>query len=117
MVWPGQPEAESPAYPPQPSTNVARLAPNPRQSKRGSGGLRRLTAVSRRPAPAATKPPNPAHPREKWLKQAKNPPRTKDPRNLDRWFSRPPHSTTLPPLQGDRVDTIMLRIDGPDFQR
>jgi hypothetical protein len=58
--------------PDKPSTNFSILAPNSRQSGRGSSGLRRLTAVSRRRASAATTPPNLAQPCGKRLRKAKN---------------------------------------------
>ncbi len=107
MAWPGQPERDLRRTAPQPSINVALLAPNPRQFKRGSCGFWRLTAVSGRRAPAAANPLNPAQRCGKRLRQAKDPGAGKGCDFLDGWISRPPHSTALPPFQGvlDEVST------------
>ena len=62
----------------KPSTNPAGLAPNPRQSNRGSCGFRRFPAAPRLIAHPATNPPNPAQPCGKPLRKAKNPGANKD---------------------------------------
>jgi hypothetical protein len=57
--------------PRKPSTNLARLAPNPRQSERGTCGFKRFPAVPRPIPPSTGIPPNPAQPRGEPLKKAK----------------------------------------------
>jgi hypothetical protein len=85
-----------------PQTNFPVLAPNSRQSGRGSSGLRRLTAVSRCRVPAATTPPNPAQTCGKRLRKANSSGVGKRQGFPGPGISRPPHSTALPPLQGGR---------------
>ncbi len=85
-----------------PQINFPVLAPNSRQSGRGSSGLRRLTAVSRCRVPAATTPPNPAQTCGKRLRKADSSGVGKRQGFPGPGISRPPHSTALPPLQGGR---------------
>lgn len=91
----------------KPSTNLASLAPNPRQFKRGSCGFRRLTAVLRGWTPAAANRPNAAQPCGKRLRKAKNPGAGKRRDFSAGGISRPVHSTALPPFRARHMGRLV----------